>query len=154
MTIELQPVAIVHSPRSGRGDDAWGSVESAIELDERFSPDALRGLTEFSHLEVVFLLHDIHQNEVEMATRRPRNNPAWPEVGIFAQRGARRPNRIGVSRCRLLRIDGRRLIVRGLDAIEGTPVLDIKPYMREFGPIGDVRQPQWASEVMAHYYLD
>lgn len=152
MTITLEQIAVVHSPRTGRSDDFWGSVESTIELDERFSPEALAGLHEFSHIEVVFLLHEIEKSEIEHTARRPRNNPAWPNLGIFAQRGARRPNRIGVSRCTLLRVEGRTLYVRALDAVDGTPVLDIKPYMREFGPIGEVRQPQWAAEVMERYY--
>jgi tRNA (Thr-GGU) A37 N-methylase len=84
--------------------------------------------------------------------RRPRGNAAWPEIGIFAQRGKSRPNRIGISTCRLLGVDGTRLLVSGLDAIDGTPVLDIKPYMREFGPRGEVRQPRWAHEIMGGYF--
>jgi len=152
MSIELQPIGIVHSPRSDRRDDFWGSVESTIELHERFSPNALLGLTDFSHIEVIFVLHDIREDEVEMTARHPRNNPNWPKVGIFAQRGARRPNRLAVSRCQLLRVDSRTVYVRGLDANDGAPVLDIKPYMREFGPIGDVRQPLWVDELMKRYY--
>lgn len=152
MTYAVEPIGVVHSPRSGRDDDYWGSVESTIVLDERFSPEAFTGLEAFSHLEVVFLLHEIAESEIEQTARRPRNNPAWPRVGIFAQRGAKRPNRIGVSRCRLLRVDGRTLYVRGLDAIEGSPVLDVKPYMREFAPGAGVQQPRWATEIMTHYY--
>lgn len=150
--IELRPVAIVRSPRTDRRDDDWGAVESTIELVERFAPQALDGIEAFSHLEIVFLLHAIDEGEVETTARHPRNNPEWPKVGIFAQRGARRPNRIGVSRCELVRREGRTLVVRGLDANDGSPVLDIKPYMREFGPRGDVRQPPWADEVMSRYY--
>ncbi|MBV8637592.1 MAG: SAM-dependent methyltransferase [Candidatus Eremiobacteraeota bacterium] len=152
MTFTVEPIGVVHSARTGRSDEYWGAVESTIELDERFSSEALTGLGEFSHLEVVFLLHGIDESEIETKARHPRNNPAWPKIGIFAQRGARRPNRIGVSRCALLRVEGRTLYVRGLDAIDETPVLDIKPYIREFGPAGDVRQPPWATEVMERYY--
>ncbi|MFD0476032.1 TrmO family methyltransferase [Nonomuraea thailandensis] len=79
-------------------------------------------------------------------------NPDWPEVGIFAQRGKNRPNRLGVSRCRLLAVEGLDLRVRGLDAIDGTPVLDVKPYMAEFGPQGETVQPAWATELMRAYY--
>ena len=63
-----------------------------------------------------------------------------------------RPNRLGLSRCRLARVDGTRLHVEGLDAVDGTPVLDIKPYMREFAPRGEIVQPAWATELMAEYY--
>lgn len=57
-----------------------------------------------------------------------------------------------MSRCRLLAVEGRTLRVQGLDAIDGTPVLDIKPYLAEFGPVGDVRQPDWSRELMRDYY--
>jgi tRNA (Thr-GGU) A37 N-methylase len=72
---------------------------------------------------------------------------------IFAQRASARPNGLGVTRCRLLRIEGLRLTVDGLDALDGTPVLDIKPYLEEFGPRGPVHQPQWTRELM-HGYFD
>ena len=73
-------------------------------------------------------------------------------VGIFAQRGKDRPNRIGVTVCSLLGVDGLTLRVRGLDAIDGTPVLDIKPVMRGFLPRGEVREPEWAGELMKGYW--
>ena len=82
----------------------------------------------------------------------PRSNPAWPEVGIFAQRAKNRPNRLGLSTCDLVAVEGSTIRVRGLDAIDGTPVLDIKPFMTEFGPRGSVRQPAWSRELMAEYY--
>ena len=77
----------------------------------------------------------------------------WPKIGIFAQRGKNRPNRIGVSVCRLVKVEGLKITVEELDAIDGTPVLDVKPYIREFGPRGEVRQPGWATELMTEYYL-
>ncbi|MEO5626055.1 MAG: TrmO family methyltransferase [Dokdonella sp.] len=82
----------------------------------------------------------------------PRNNEAWPKVGIFAQRGKNRPNRIGVSTCRILRTDGLCVFVEGLDAVDGTPVLDIKPHMRAFDSRGDVREPDWVQAIMAEYW--
>jgi tRNA (Thr-GGU) A37 N-methylase len=82
----------------------------------------------------------------------PRNNPAWPEVGIFAQRVKNRPNRLGLSTCELVGVEGTDVMVRGLDAVDGTPVIDIKPYMSEFGPRTDVRQPTWSRELMAGYW--
>ena len=88
----------------------------------------------------------------ERGARHPRGRDDWPLVGIFAQRGKRRPGRIGVSRCRLLEVEGTRLQVEGLDAVDGTPVLDVKPVMREFEPRGVVRQPDWVAELMADYY--
>ncbi|WP_308164497.1 SAM-dependent methyltransferase [Nonomuraea sediminis] len=119
---------------------------------EGFPEEALFGLDQFSHLEVVYRFHLVSEDKVETGARHPRNNSEWPLVGIFAQRGKNRPNRIGVSRCELVKVDGLDVHVKGLDAIEGTPVLDIKPYMREFGPRGEVRQPAWAVELMREYY--
>jgi tRNA (Thr-GGU) A37 N-methylase len=63
-----------------------------------------------------------------------------------------RPNRLGVSICTLEAVEGLDLHVRGLDAVDGTPVLDVKPHMREFVPEGATRQPAWASELMANYF--
>lgn len=147
----MQPIGEVHGPRSEATDDDWGDVVATIALDPaRFGPDALAGLDEFSHVEVVFVFHLV--DRVETGARRPRSNPAWPEVGIFAQRGKNRPNRIGVTVCDVVAVDGLTLTVRGLDAIDGTPVLDLKPYMAEFGPRGPVRQPAWSRELMAGYW--
>ena len=152
-TVEVLPIAVVHSPRTDRTDVEWGAVDSSIDLDPvRFTPDALRGLKDFSHAEIVYFMHGIPESQIVTGARRPRENPRWPLVGIFAQRGAKRPNRIGISRCEIVAVNGLTLRVRGLDAIDGTPVLDIKPYMREFGPIGEVVQPQWATEVMERYF--
>jgi tRNA-Thr(GGU) m(6)t(6)A37 methyltransferase TsaA len=150
MTIE--PVGFVRGGRSEARDDDWGHERSVIELDGRFGEDALIGLGDFSHLEVVTAFDRVTEGEIETGARHPRGRVDWPRVGIFAQRGKSRPNRIGVSRCRLVRVEGTRLEVEGLDAIDGTPVLDIKPYMREFGPRGGVRQPPWATQLMAEYW--
>ncbi len=152
-SVDCEPIGIVRSPRTAKRDDEWGGVESRIELDaETFGPEALRGLEEFSHAEIVFYLHRVDEDQIEWGSRRPRNNAAWPEVGIFAQRGKGRPNRLGISRCRVRRVDGTTVHVTGLDAIDGTPVLDIKPYMEEFGPHGELEQPRWAVELMERYY--
>lgn len=85
-------------------------------------------------------------------SEHPRGNLAWPQVGVLAGHGPMRPNHLGVSRCELLAVDGLTLTVRGLDAIDGTPVLDVKPYVEEFGPRGCVREPGWVRELMHSYY--
>jgi len=134
-------------------DDIWGGVQCRIDLDSsRFTPDCLLGLADFSHVEVVFLFHRVEESEIATGLRNPRNRPGWPKVGIFAQRGKNRPNRIGVTICRLLSVGNVSLEVEGLDAIDGTPVLDIKPYMREFAPRGEIRQPKWVDELMSGYW--
>jgi tRNA-Thr(GGU) m(6)t(6)A37 methyltransferase TsaA len=152
-TVELRPIGRVRGGRVEATDDRWGDVRSTIVLDpECLAADATTGLETFSHLEVVYLLHLVDEASVETGARHPRDRADWPLVGILAQRAKRRPNRIGVSRCRLLAVDGLNVLVEGLDAVDGTPVLDVKPYLAEFGPIGEVRQPAWSTELMAEYY--
>jgi tRNA-Thr(GGU) m(6)t(6)A37 methyltransferase TsaA len=149
--ITLEPIGAVIGGRSEPIDDDWGSVEAVIRLADRFDLDAVSGLDAFSHLCVVFQFHLVDESAVVTGARHPRGNPDWPLVGMFAQRAKMRPNRLGVSNCELRSIDGRDLYVRGLDAIDGTPVLDIKPFMREFEPAATT-QPAWATELMAGYY--
>jgi tRNA (adenine37-N6)-methyltransferase len=152
-TYMMVPVGRVAGGRAEVRDDDWGAERAAIELDAtQFGPDALEGLSEFSHLEVVYLFDRVDPARVETSSRHPRGNESWPRVGIFAQRAKDRPNRIGVSRCRLLGVDGLRIEVAGLDAVDGTPVLDIKPYMNEFAPQEPVSQPAWATELMRGYW--
>ena len=149
----VRPIGHVTSTREERLDDDWGEVESGIVLDaDRFTPDALLGLDEFSHIEVIFLFDRFDDAKVAVGARHPRGNEAWPRVGIFAQRASSRPNRLGLTTCEVLGVDGLSVRVRGLDAIDGTPVLDIKPHMSEFGPRGPVRQPAWSSELMDGYW--
>ncbi len=151
--ITVRPIGVVRAPRVELTDDEWGGMISQIELDaEQLPEEATLGLAEFSHLEVIFFFHKAPPEEIQRGARRPRGRADWPEVGILAQRGKGRPNRLGVSRCRLLSVDGLCLTVEGLDAISGTPVLDIKPYLTEFGPRGEVRQPDWSRALMANYY--
>jgi len=150
--VTMVPIGMVASPRSALVDDDWGEVEATITLHAPYSERSLVGLDQFSHVEVLFLFDRVDPTSVHTGVRVPRANPRWPEVGIFAQRGKDRPNRIGLCTCQLVTVDGPRLTVRGLDAVDGTPVLDLKPYLAEFGPRGPVVQPQWAHELMARYF--
>jgi tRNA-Thr(GGU) m(6)t(6)A37 methyltransferase TsaA len=151
--IEMRPIGWVRSAVTEAADDCWGGLAAAIELDASvYSADSLRGLDEFSHVEILFHLHGVSPERIHTGTRHPRNRTDWPAIGIFAQRGRERPNRIGLSTCRVVRVEGSRLWVAELDAIDGTPVLDIKPYLEEFGPRGPVCQPAWSRELMAKYF--
>jgi len=149
--IVVAPVGVVRSRVTEPVDDVWGGLVSRIELDSsRFGADAVAGLAEFSHVEVVFVFDRV--TKMEYGARHPRGRADWPKVGIFAQRGKDRPNRLGITVCKLRSVKGLAIEVEGLDAIDGSPVVDVKPYMREFGPRGEVRQPKWASELMAGYW--
>jgi len=151
-TFTVTAIGTVRGGRAEAVDDDWARETCAIELDARFDEEVVLGLEAFSHLEVVYVFDRVADGEIEQRARHPRGREDWPRVGIFAQRGKGRPNRIGVSRCAIVRVEGKSIHVAGLDAIDGTPVLDIKPYMREFGPRGEVLQPAWATELMAEYY--
>jgi tRNA (adenine37-N6)-methyltransferase len=150
--LHVEPVATVVGGRAKPFDDDWDAVEAVVRLDDRFDPEALAGLEEFSHVEVVYVFDRVDPVAVETGARHPRGNLDWPRVGIFAQRAKDRPNRIGIGVGRLLGVDGRDLRVAGLDAVDGTPVLDIKPVMAEFLPRGELRQPAWSRELMAGYW--
>jgi tRNA (adenine37-N6)-methyltransferase len=150
--IEIEPIGVVRSARGEVRDDEWGGTECTIVLDERFTTDALAGIEDFSHAEILFFFDRVDPAKIVAGARHPRNNHAWPAVGIFAQRGKNRPNRIGSTIVRVIGRDERVLRVAELDAVDGTPVLDIKPVMREFLPRGAVEQPSWSSELMERYW--
>lgn len=151
--IEMEPIGIVRGGRAEATDDDWGASRAEIALDPaRFAPEALAGLDGFSHAEVLFVFDKVAPQEIEFGARHPRGRKDWPKVGIFAQRGKNRPNRIGLCTCRIVRVDGLVLEVEGLDAIDGTPVLDIKPAMKGFQPRETLREPAWAGEIMKDYW--
>lgn len=149
---ELEAIGRIEASRSEAIDDDWGGSRATIVLEPRFEEDALAGLEAFSHVEVLFVFDRVDPAKIVTGARHPRNNPDWPAVGIFAQRGKNRPNRLGSTICRVLGRDGRRLVVAELDAIDGTPVVDLKPVMREFLPRTEVRQPAWVAELMQAYW--
>ena len=151
-TITIRPLGFVRSPRQDVRDDDWGDVIARIELFPEFTPESLHGLEEFSHAEVLYYFDRVAADSVVHGARHPRGNTDWPQVGIFAQRAKDRPNRIGSTIVEILARADRALIVRGLDAVDGTPVLDVKPVMVEFLPRTKVRQPAWSHELMAAYW--
>ena len=150
--IHVLSIAVVHNARLTTEDDNWGGLVSEIVLDPSLPEESLGGLDTFSHVEIIFQFHLVEEEEIVLGARRPRENPAWPRVGIFAQRGRLRPNRLGLTIVRILRREGRSLFVESLDAVDGTPILDIKPVMQEFLPRSPVRQPEWSHEVMKDYW--
>jgi tRNA (adenine37-N6)-methyltransferase len=149
----MTPIGTIRSTRKELADDNWLREHASIQLDEtQFPADVFAGLSGFSHVEIVFYMNQADPTKVERGARHPRDNAAWPRVGIFAQRGKDRPNHIGVTICRLKEVQGRTLIVEGLDAVDGTPVLDIKPWVAEFGPRGATHEPTWITELMHGYW--
>jgi tRNA-Thr(GGU) m(6)t(6)A37 methyltransferase TsaA len=151
-TISLNPLAWVSNSRQVAEDDHWDSVISEITLDDSMPDECLEGIEAFSHFEVLFYFDKLKDEDIVMGVRHPRGNTGWPKVGIFAQRGRARPNKLGLCIVKLISKEGRKLKVLGLDAIDGTPILDIKPVMKEFLPREEIRQPEWSSELMKNYW--
>jgi len=152
MSHTIEPIGFVSASRVQAEDDFWGGREASIRLRDSFTAEALAGLLDFSHAEILFLFHEVQPEKIVAGARHPRNNTAWPKVGIFAQRGKNRPNRLGSTICRIVGCEGTSLRVSELDAIDGTPVIDIKPVMAEFLPREPVRQPEWTRELMRDYW--
>ncbi len=150
--IQIEPIAYVHSSRTEAVDDNWDKESAYIELTDQFGAEAIAGLEEFSHAAVIYHFHQVDPDRIESGARHPRGNKNWPKVGISAQRGKDRPNRLGLGIVRIERIENRKIFVRDLDAIDGTPVLDIKPWVREFSPRGEIKQPDWMTELMKDYW--
>ncbi|WP_372661732.1 SAM-dependent methyltransferase [Hydrogenophaga sp.] len=153
MPIQMQAIGWVRGGRREASKDHWGDNRCRIELDTtRFTAEALLGLEALSHIEVLYHFHLEADEATELGARHPRNRADWPRVGIFAQRGRMRPNRIGVSVCQLLAVEDTVLQLMGLDAVDGSPVLDIKPVWSGYLPRGELREPPWARELMASYW--
>jgi len=149
--IPLRPVGWVSCPVTTRTDENWGEVRSKIVLSAEFA-GGLLGLEGFSHAIVVTYLHQAEFEREKHLRRRPRNLDSMPETGIFAQRAKNRPNPIGVTTVEILDVGHDYLEVRGLDAIDDTPVLDIKPYYPHFDRIEAPVVADWVNRLMEGYF--
>ncbi len=152
MKFETRSIATVYNTRLDIIDDFWGDIISEIKLHDDIPENALEGIDCFSHAEIIFIFHKALTAIPVLGSEHPRENNAWPKVGIFAQRKKNRPNFIGTTICEIIRRDGRSLYVKKLDAIDGTPVVDIKPVMKEFLPQSTIKQPSWSTELMKDYW--
>lgn len=152
MHIEVKSVATVVGGHTVVADDYQGGVQARIRLNDEYSLETLQGIEEFSHLTVVWHFHRARPQDVQLHARSPRNDPRWPATGTFVHRNHRRPNQLAISHPRLLGVEGRDLLVTDLDAVDGTPVLDLAPYFTEMGPRGGVWQPPWPGEMLGENY--
>lgn len=145
-TVSYHPVGVVRSPILAAIDIDWMTVVSEIEVLPSYRP-GMGGLEKFSHAIVVF-----HMDRAEFVSqtdlvRHPRGQSDLPKVGIFAQRAKHRPNPIGITVVPILGVRGKRLRVRGLDAIDGTPVLDIKPFFPPWDIPVKTKVPRWVDHL-------
>ena len=149
--VNLEVIGTVNSPVTEGVDEDWGSVVSEIQLNANYV-SGLRGLEEFSHVLVLFYIHKYSFDPDADLVRRPQGRPDMPLTGVFAQRAKHRPNPIGVTAVELLKVKGDILVVRGLDAIDGTPVIDVKPYFPAFDSRPGAETPPWVDKLMEGYF--
>src|SRR3989304_3536966 len=151
-TFKVDSVGTVKCAVTEMSQGGWAKVDSEIHLDAQYAR-GLQGLEGFSHVIVVFFLDRAQGFDPEkQLLRRPRGMEDMHELGVFAQRTKFRPNPIGVTVVKLLGIAGDVVKVRGLDALDGTPVLDLKPYLPPFDRADDVKMPPWVEHVMEGYF--
>jgi tRNA-Thr(GGU) m(6)t(6)A37 methyltransferase TsaA len=151
VTLPLRPIGVVRCAVAEGRDEDWGDVVSELELDDALA-GGLDGIDDFSHVLVVYWMHEASFDLARDLVRRPRGRDDMPERGIFAQRAKHRPNPIGVTAVAVVGRKGATLTVRGLDAIDGTPILDIKPYFPAFDRVDAATVPEWAERLMRGYF--
>jgi len=152
MDIIIKSIAIVKNSRATPIDDHWTEIISEIELEDHIPTEVFNNISEFSHLEIIYYFDKVNPANI-VFSGRPRGNPNYPLVGILGQRKKDRPNQIGLCTVELLEHRERIIKVRNLDAIDGTPIIDVKPVFREFEPVGQIRQPEWVADLMKNYWV-
>jgi tRNA-Thr(GGU) m(6)t(6)A37 methyltransferase TsaA len=138
----FRPIGVVRNKVREPRMDGWEHVRSDLIFRDDLT-DALDGIETYSHIIVIFYLHVVPEEERTTGRIHPCGDPGLPEQGVLATRSQLRPNAIGVSVVPLLRRRKNILRVRGLDAIDGTPVLDIKPYVPHYDSVPDAKVPDW-----------
>jgi tRNA-Thr(GGU) m(6)t(6)A37 methyltransferase TsaA len=150
-SISLKIIGYVHSTVKEQTDEHWGRVEARVVLKPEYRA-GLQGIEQFSHALIVTFLHEARFEPSKHLVRRPRGLDSMPEVGIFAQRAKDRPNPLGITAVSIAGVESGVLVVRGLDAIDGTPVVDVKPYYPAYDRIMNASVPEWVDRLMKGYF--
>jgi len=146
MEFNLSPIGVVRNGIRGRHKgDYWKTVISEVVIDADLD-DALDEIEGFSHIIVLYWLHEISHSERAVKKVHPRGNEKLPLVGVLASRSPARPNPIGITTVKLLGRDRNVLKIQGLDAIDGTPVLDIKPHIPRYDSPPKATTPDWITK--------
>jgi tRNA-Thr(GGU) m(6)t(6)A37 methyltransferase TsaA len=145
----MKPIGVIHSPYKEKFSIPRQPLLAQIEMElELFAPynrkEALVGLEEFSHLWIQFLFHAINEDDEKLSVRPPRLGGNQKQ-GVFATRSPYRPNRLGLSVVKLKAIEYGKIIILGGDFLDQTPILDIKPYLREIDSIVDAKS-SWVDQ--------
>jgi tRNA-Thr(GGU) m(6)t(6)A37 methyltransferase TsaA len=141
--IVIKPIGTVKNnikePRFGGFDNEI----SEIVVDEKYT-EALNGIDDYSHVIIVYWMDRVKKKVI---THQPQGNPKVPVVGIFSCRCPQRPNPIAMTTVKLIGHDGNRIKVKGLDILDGTPIIDIKPYWPHYDKIDNGKIPDWVNEL-------
>ena len=148
--MEFVIIGEVNSPVTEAVDMNWGAVISEIVLKPEFAPGLL-GLGDFSHAMILTFLHEAKYVPEVHLRHHPQERQDMPFLGIFAQRARHRPNRIGATACEIVEVTEGSVKVRALDAINGTPVIDVKPYVPVYDR-KDATIPEWMENMMKGYF--
>jgi tRNA-Thr(GGU) m(6)t(6)A37 methyltransferase TsaA len=151
MEIKVEQIGVVNNSVDQKKDNLWGEDISEIILEDSYR-GGLDGLSDFSHAIIIYYLDKAHFSIEKHLQRRPQNREDMPFVGIFSQRGKDRPNQIGTTSVQIVSVSNNILTVKGLDAINGTPVLDIKPYYPMYDCKENATVPEWVMQLMEHYF--
>ncbi len=141
--ISLKPIGVA---RNSEGEPRFGSfsgVVSEIVVDEKFT-DALNGIEDYSHVIIVYWMDKVKNYVI---THRPQGNPDVPVVGIFACRCPPRPNPIAITTVELVERRGNKIKVKGLDILDGTPIIDVKPYWPIYDNVTNGKIPDWVNKL-------
>ncbi|NHK30462.1 MAG: tRNA (N6-threonylcarbamoyladenosine(37)-N6)-methyltransferase TrmO [Asgard group archaeon] len=149
--MNIEPIGYVKNDIPNPTDENWSEVISDIILDVNYAT-GLFGLEKFSHALIIFFMHKASFVKEKHLVRHPRERLDLPKIGIFAQRAKHRPNPIGITTVKIVGVDNNILTVKGLDAINETPVIDIKPYNPYFDKMDKSKMPKWVDEVMKDYF--
>lgn len=143
-TIKLKPLGRAKNSAQKPMLPGWKDIVTEIVIDEKYA-QGLDGIENYSHIVVVYWM----DKEAECHLKHhPQGRDDVPYVGIFACRCPQRPNRIAISTVRLLSREENRLRVTGLDIVNGTPIVDIKPYTPQYDTVENVRVPQWVDKLV------
>lgn len=150
-TITLKPIGVVRNevkelPRPKQG---FREIVSDIVISDSLT-ESLDGLEDFSHIVVLFWMHRLAADAELPIKRHPVGKEELPLVGVLAWRSASRPNSIGKTTVRLLQRQGNILRVKGLDAIDGTPIIDIKPHVPGYDSAVDATVPSWLTDALVY----
>jgi tRNA-Thr(GGU) m(6)t(6)A37 methyltransferase TsaA len=141
--INLKPIGVAKNSETEERFGSFSEVVSEIIVDEKFT-EALNSIEDYSHVIIVYWMDKVKSHVI---THRPQGNPNVPVVGIFACRCPQRPNPIAMTTVELVEHKGNIIKVKGLDILDGTPIIDIKPHWPIYDKVKDARIPDWVNKL-------